>query len=224
MLMAIPANREGKPTHRESLPSPGCQPRRRDWGNSSTSPMTPANPGRPALTPTDKLLAMASGAWVTQMDPCGRRAGGGDQRAGGEQDGATLAAACGANAESFCRLLRALASLGLFQEITPRQFALTPLAELLRSDHPSGLRQFARILGEEHNLSWDDLLHGVPTGANAYRHRYGCSVFEWSLKRLQRAEIFNTAMGDVSRRATPPSPASGSLSTCRDDLRCAAIR
>jgi hypothetical protein len=164
--------------------------------------MTPANPGPAALTPTDQLLALASGAWVTQMIHVAAELGVADHLAGGERSVESLAVACGADADSLFRLLRGLASLGLFRETTPRHFALTPLAALLSSDHPSSLRQFARMLGEEHYLSWDDLLHSVRTGENAFRHRYGCSVFEWYLQQPRRAEIFDGAMGDFSRQET----------------------
>jgi hypothetical protein len=164
--------------------------------------MPPAKPGPPALTPTDQLLAMASGAWVTQMIHVAAELGLADQLAAGEQSVESLAAACGADADSLFRLLRGLASLGLFQETRPRHFALTPLAELLRSDHPGSLRQFARMLGEEHYLSWDDLLHSVRSGENAFRHRYGMGIFEWYQRHPQRAEIFDGAMGDFSRPET----------------------
>jgi hypothetical protein len=164
--------------------------------------MTPANPGPPALTPTDQLLAMASGAWVTQMIHVAAELGVADQLAAGEQSVESLAAACGADADALFRLLRGLASLGLFQETKPRHFALTPLAELLRSDHPGSLRQFARMLGEEHYLSWDDLLHCVRSGENAFRHRYGMGIFDWYQRHPQRAEIFDAAMGDFSRPET----------------------
>ena len=114
-----------------------------------------------ALTPTDQLLAMASGAWVTQRIHVAAERGVADQLGGGEQS---------------------VESLGLFQETTPRQFA--------------------RMLGEEHYLNWDDLLHSVRSGENAFRHRYGCSVFEWYQQQPQRAEIFDGAMGDFSRPET----------------------
>ena len=65
-----------------------------------------------------------------------------------------------------------LASLGIFEETAPRQFALTPLAELLRS---------------------------VRTGEGAFRHRYGMSVFEWYQQNPRRGAIFDGAMGDHSR-------------------------
>ncbi|MEB3331557.1 MAG: methyltransferase [Synechococcaceae cyanobacterium] len=113
-----------------------------------------------------------------------------------------LAAACGADADSLFRLLRGLASLGLFQETQPRHFALTPLAELLGSDHPQSLRQFARMLGVEHYLSWDDLLHSVRSGESAFRHRYGDSMFGWYQRHPERGAIFDGAMTDFSRQET----------------------
>jgi hypothetical protein len=161
--------------------------------------MNPANPGPPTLTPTDQLLAMASGAWVTQMIHVAAELGVADQLADGEQDVATLAAACGADADSLFRLLRGLASLGIFEETEPRQFALTPLADLLRSDHPHSMRMVGRLMGDEHYLGWADLLHSVRTGEGAFRHRYGMSVFEWYQQNPRRGAIFDGAMGDHSR-------------------------
>jgi len=92
-----------------------------------------------------------------------------------------------------------LASLGIFEETAPRQFALTPLAELLRSDHPHSMRMLGRLMGDEHSLGWADLLHSVRTGEGAFRHRYGMSVFEWYQQNPRRGAIFDAAMGDHSR-------------------------
>ncbi|MCS5697652.1 acetylserotonin O-methyltransferase [Cyanobium sp. FGCU-52] len=163
---------------------------------SAEAPRSPAG-SDPVLF--DRLIAMASGAWVTQMIHVAAELGLADQLAGGEREVNDLAAACGAEADGLFRLLRGLASLGIFQESSPRHFALTPLAELLRSDHPQSLRQFARMLGDEHYLSWNDLLHSVRTGEGAFHHRYGESVFAWYQKNPRRAEIFDGAMGDFSR-------------------------
>ena len=162
----------------------------------------PSNPGTPVLTPADQLLMLASGSWVTQMIHVAAELGLADQLSAGERGVEELAAACGADADSLFRLLRGLASLGIFRETGPRRFALMPLAELLRGDHPQSLRQFARMLGAEHYLSWDDLLHSVRTGENAFRHRTGTGIFDWYQGHPQRAEIFDGAMTDFSRQET----------------------
>ncbi|MEB3361682.1 MAG: methyltransferase [Synechococcaceae cyanobacterium] len=161
---------------------------------------TPAS--TPTHSPADQLLALASGAWVTQMIHVAAELALADLLAVGEREVSDLASACGANADALYRLLRGLASLGIFAETGPRRFSLTPLAELLRGDHPQSLRQFARMLGAEHYLSWDDLLHSVRTGESAFRHRYGMGVFEWYRGQPQRGEIFDGAMSDFSRQET----------------------
>ena len=43
--------------------------------------------------------------------------------------------------------MRALASVGVFEERAPRQFAMTPLAEPLRADSPQTVRNMARFVG-----------------------------------------------------------------------------
>ena len=158
----------------------------------------PASP----FSPAEQLLAMANGAWVTQMIHVAAELGVADALAAGEREVADLAQTCGANEEALFRLLRGLASLGVFSETSPRCFALTPLADLLRADHPQSLRSVARLLGDEHYLSWNDLLHSVRTGDNAFHHRTGQSVFAWYEQNPARGAIFDQAMGDMSRQQT----------------------
>ncbi len=50
-----------------------------------------------------------------------------------------IAAAVGANPDALYRLLRALASVGVFTEVKQRHFALTPLAAGLRTDVPGSV-------------------------------------------------------------------------------------
>ena len=163
---------------------------------------TPGASAPPTLA--DQLLQMASGAWLTQMIHVAAELQLADRLAEGERTVEELAAACGAHADSLQRLLRGLASVGLFRESDPQRFGLTPLAELLRSDHPQSLRQFARMLGDEHYLAWHNLLTSVRTGQSAFKSRYGCHVFDFYRQNPQRGEIFDGAMTDFSRRFLQP--------------------
>lgn len=138
------------------------------------------------FTPAEQLLAMASGAWMTQMIHVAAELGVADALAAGERDVADLAQTCDANEDALFRLLRGLASLGVFIETGPRRFALTPMAELFCAKHPQSLRNFARMLGDEHYLSWNELLHSVRTGEGAFRHRTGQSVFAWYQRRSKK--------------------------------------
>ncbi|CAK6686449.1 methyltransferase [Synechococcus sp. CBW1107] len=154
---------------------------------------------------TSHFLQLASGNWVTQMIHVAAELELADHLAAANPEGLTaeeLAAQCGADADALFRLLRGLASLGLFAETEPRCFVLTPLADLLRSDHPASQRQFVRMLGGEHYDAWADLLHSVRTGESAFRHHYGEPVFPWYGHNPERGAIFDGAMTDFSRVET----------------------
>ena len=63
-----------------------------------------------------------------------------------------LAPMVGADAGALYRLLRALASLGVFVETTDARFELTPAAQLLRRNTPGSLHSTAMLYGDE--LLW----------------------------------------------------------------------
>lgn len=109
-----------------------------------------------------------------------------------------LADACGAHPPTLYRLLRALASVGVLEEGEARDFALTPMAQPLRSDMPGSIAGWARLQGQEYFWSaWGNLLHSVRTGENAFRALHGEDVWSYRSTRPELNAIFNEAM--VSR-------------------------
>ena len=114
-----------------------------------------------------------------------------------------LARAADAHAPSLYRVLRALASLGVFAEQDDRVFALTPAAEALRSDRPNSLRDVAIFWGEDwHWEVWGKILYSVRTGKSAWAQLHGEQVFEYFEKNKAAGEIFNRAMSSFSTVAT----------------------
>lgn len=112
-----------------------------------------------------------------------------------------IAAAAGANPESLYRLLRALASIGVFREADDRRFALTPLGDCLRSDAPEPIGPWARFVGCPSNReAWGDLLHSVRTGETAFRHLHSMGVWEYRAQHPEDGAMFDAAMTANSRR------------------------
>ena len=73
-----------------------------------------------------------------------------------------IAAKAGAHAPSLYRVMRMLASFGVFREEEPRHFALTPVGELLKSDAPGiACAISAMMFGDEFDHA----------RLRAYRHR-----------------------------------------------------
>ena len=70
----------------------------------------------------------------------------------------------GAHAPSLHRLLRTLASVGVFTEPEPGTFALTPLGQTLTSSLPGSMRDLAITWMETHYAPFAELIHAVRTG------------------------------------------------------------
>jgi hypothetical protein len=106
------------------------------------------------------------------------------------------------HARALYRVLRALASVGVFAESNGQTFQLTPPAELLRSDAPGSLRDAVIFMGEEwHWRVWADMLYSVETGKVAWAHVHGKEVFPWFAAHPEESEIFNRAMTGFSQTA-----------------------
>ena len=114
-----------------------------------------------------------------------------------------LAKAADAHAPSLYRVLRALASIGVFKEGDDQTFTLTPSAEPLRSDVPNSLRDVAVFWGEDWNWQvWGKILYSVRTGKPAWGQIHGEQVFEYFEKNPEAGRIFDRAMTSFSGVAT----------------------
>jgi hypothetical protein len=106
--------------------------------------------------------------------------------------------------DSLYRLLRALASIGIFAEKSDGTFALTSMASVLQSNVPVSLRPYVLLLGDKSWWnSWGDLLGSVKTGKAAFDHLFGMGYSEYLEKHPDISEIFNECMTSVSRVNNP---------------------
>src|SRR5262245_16421112 len=123
---------------------------------------------------------MMTGYWVSQAIHVAAKLGLADVLQDGPKSSEELARAVGADPRALYRLLRALASVGVFSEDEERRFGLTPLAGYLQSGAPGSLRSYAIGLCEPWFWQpWGDLLYSVQTGQPAFDHLYGMGSFEY---------------------------------------------
>lgn len=106
-----------------------------------------------------------------------------------------LAAATGVHARSLYRVLRALASIGVFAEDDLGRFGLTPLAATVRSDVIGSLRGMAQLWGDPlHWQAWGSFLDTVRTGRSGFELAFGMPLFDVFAQHPQQARMFNEAM------------------------------
>jgi hypothetical protein len=122
-----------------------------------------------------------------------------DHIAGGAVSAADLARATGANEDALYRVLRLLASLGVFKEVGPRRFGLTEASELLRKDVPGSMRGMALFLPDPiHFRVYANLMDSVMTGKAAAEATLGMPVFEYLSRNPEYSQVFNDAMTALS--------------------------
>ena len=154
------------------------------------------------MTPHQQLLQMLTGYWVSQAIITAAKLGLADEIAKKPTTAEELGTAVGANADALHRLLRMLASVGIFAEQADGRFVLTPIAEPLRTGHPDSAHAFVLLLGDEHYQSWGLLDQAVRTGDCAFEMLYGQPVFDYLGKHPEKAKIFDAAMTGVHGRET----------------------
>jgi hypothetical protein len=91
-----------------------------------------------------------------------------------------------------------LAGGGVFAEVEPGVFALTPTAELLR-EGPGSLRGLALLWGEAGPVAWGDLLGTLRTGRTGYQLMTGMREWEYYAANPEAAAVFNGGMTALSR-------------------------
>jgi len=106
-----------------------------------------------------------------------------------------IAAKAGAHAPTLYRVMRMLASLGLFKEGPPRHFALTPVGELLKTNAPGSLRYMAVMFGEEFSTrAYEHITECLRSGGDGVTLAFGKNIWEVLAERPEQCEIFQRAM------------------------------
>ncbi len=106
-----------------------------------------------------------------------------------------IARQTGANPGALGRFLRALCSVGLFDEPETGRFALNAAAELLRSDTPESHRHIAILHGEEAYAACTEALYTAMTGEPAFDRVYGKPYFDYLADQPAARATFDAAMG-----------------------------
>jgi hypothetical protein len=171
-----------------------------------------------ATTPTEELRHLILGFRITRALHVAAKLGIADLLADGARSADDLATACGAHGPSLYRVLRLLASEGVFAQTPDGCFALTPLAEVLRRDAPGSLRPMALFHASPAIWqSWGHLEHAVRTGEPAFDHAHGIDLFGHFRAHPEEGAVFDQLM------ANQTAPVARAVATAYDFAECATV-
>jgi hypothetical protein len=168
----------------------------------SHSVSAPAAP--PPLAAPQLLFQIGTGHFVASALQVVVRLGIPDRIADGALTAAELAGATGMQEDALYRVMRALASVAVFEETAPRRFKLTTAGQALRRDVPGSMHDMMLwITSPLHFKVYGEMMHSVRTGQPAAEKVTGMPVFEYLPRDPELSEIFNNAMTAFSNQVIP---------------------
>jgi hypothetical protein len=148
-----------------------------------------------AVSPQVQLIQMA---WAHQISSLVRVAAElklADHLAEGPKSAGQLAQLTATHAPALYRVMRTLASLGIFTEDAGHRFALTSLGEPLRSGTPGSVRgSVLTMTSDMFCKSIANLLYSVQTGKTGFGKAFGEEIFDWLPHHPEEAAMFSDLM------------------------------
>jgi O-methyltransferase len=152
-------------------------------------------PAQAPLPPPMQMMQLLFGKQLTYSLSGVARLGVADHMDGTAKPVEEIAAKAGAHAPSLYRVMRMLASFGVFKEGPPRHFALTPVGALLKTGAPGSLRYMAMMFGEEFSTrSYEHIADCLRSGGDGVSEAYGKHIWEVLAERPEQCETFQRAM------------------------------
>jgi hypothetical protein len=141
-----------------------------------------------------QVMQIASSRYLAKPLYVAAKLGIADLLVAGPQGVEDLARRTGTHAPTLFRVLRCLASVGIFRETAGRAFELTPAAQTLVTGEGS-LSSMVTWIGDPRlDHVWEAFLWSVQTGQPAVEKVHGKPVFEWLNDDPDLTRLFNDAM------------------------------
>ena len=154
------------------------------------------------LPPEAQIVEMVMAQFVSRLIHLAATLKLPDYLAGGPETAEQLAPLTGTHAPALYRVMRTLASLGLFTEDHAHRFALRPLGEALKSGAPSHATALM-MGGDIVARSLDNMLYAAQTGRTGFQNSFGMPLFDWLGSHPLEASLFNETMVGIHGMEPP---------------------
>lgn len=149
--------------------------------------------------PQERMAELLTGHWIAQMLFAVAKLGVPDVLGAKALAPEAIAAKANVDAAFLRRVLRALASVGVFREDARGRFRLTPLGQTLRSDRPGSVRDFALMIVADYNYaSWGELSDALRQGKTAFDLKFGQPIFAYLREHPDDDRQFSASMASIS--------------------------
>lgn len=156
-------------------------------------------PSAPGSNFVSDIMQLATGCMSTACLHAAAKLKIADLLASGPKTAAELAGTCGVKEDALYRVLRALASVRVFRETSPRTFVNTPISEQIRSDVAGSARDTVLFIANPLHLRvFGELMHSIESGETAFKRVTGLDAFEFFRQNTEENREFNAAMTSIT--------------------------
>jgi hypothetical protein len=157
-------------------------------------------------TPQERVLGIVNNHWQACAVGVAAQLELADLLSEGPLDVDTLAKRTKTHGPSLFRMLRALESTGVFEQVSSRVFANTPMSECLRRHVPGSQWAWIRVaLCADAPIldGWRGLMQALKNGRPGFDQLRGQNAWQYLQETPEMGTIFNQAMRDLSTSITP---------------------
>lgn len=159
------------------------------------------------LPPHVQIIQMGTSLWISRMVWAAAELGIADHIGDTPRTAADLAPDLGLHAHSLHRLLRSLASFGIFSEDEHHRFHQTPMSEALKKGAPGSASATIRtMVGPAMYHGMGEFMYSLQTGLTAFEKAHGKPLFDYLAEHQDEASLFSESMVGI-HGAEPPAVA-----------------
>lgn len=149
--------------------------------------------------PPFRLMQIGSAFWQSRVLHVAARLDIASVLGDGHFAAEAIAARVSAQPDAVYRLLRMLAAMGVFEEVSPRVFRNNALSAHLREDNPKNVRAMILMHNSvEMSQPWyEQLEQGVRSGGVPFQISYGCDLYAYMNDHAEFDSLFARAMDSV---------------------------
>lgn len=147
---------------------------------------------------TFKIFEILSGVWINGCLKTAAELSIADALVSGPKTISELAKETNSDESRLYRVMRALSSVGIFEESANMTFALNDAGTALQTNVPGTAKDFVLAILNEHFPGYGNLTYGVQTGRVPFEHVHGLGLWEYYKKYPEAGENFGRGMTGMS--------------------------
>ncbi|WP_250255747.1 methyltransferase [Chryseobacterium sp. Marseille-Q3244] len=147
---------------------------------------------------TLKMFQVLGGVWIAGCVKTAAELNIADHLAAGPKTISSLAKEIQSNEKALYRIMRALSSVGIFEESENQIFALNDFGAALQTDVPGTAKNFVLTIMKEHFPAYGELTYAVQTGEIPFDHIHRMPLWAYYKKYPEIGENFGKGMTGMS--------------------------